>query len=60
MWASGLMQVQLDSGVPVANGILTADTDAQAEERAAPKGRDCAEVAVEMARLARAIDRLHR
>ncbi len=58
--ASGLMQVQLDSGVPVANGILTADTDAQAEERAAPKGRDCAEVAVEMARLARAIDRLHR
>jgi 6,7-dimethyl-8-ribityllumazine synthase len=58
--ASGLMQVQLDTGVPVANGILTTDTDAQAEERAAPKGRDCAEVAVEMARLARAIDKHHR
>ena len=58
--ASGLMQVQLDTGVPVANGILTTDTEAQAEERAAPKGRDCAEVAVEMARLARAIDKLHR
>jgi len=33
----------------VANGILTTDTEAQAEARAAPKGRDCAEVAVEMA-----------
>ena len=58
--ASGLMQVQLDTGVPVANGILTTDTDAQAEARAAPKGRDCADVAVEMARLARAIDKHHR
>jgi 6,7-dimethyl-8-ribityllumazine synthase len=55
--ASGLMQVQLDTGVPVANGILTTDTDAQAEARAAPKGRDCAEVAVEMANLERAIER---
>jgi len=58
--ASGLMQVQLDTGVPVANGILTTDTDAQAEARAAPKGRDCAEVAVEMARLVRALDKFHR
>jgi len=58
--ASGLMQVALDAGVPVANGILTTDTEAQAEARAAPKGRDCAEVAVEMARLARAIDKHHR
>ena len=49
----------IPSGVPVANGILTTDTDAQAEARAAPKGRDCAEVAVEMARLARAIDKHH-
>ena len=55
--ASGLMQVQLDAGVPVANGILTTDTEAQAEARAAPKGRDCAEVAVEMANLLRAIER---
>jgi 6,7-dimethyl-8-ribityllumazine synthase len=55
--ASGLAQVQLDTGIPVANGILTTDTDAQAEARAAPKGRDCADVAVEMANLARALDR---
>jgi 6,7-dimethyl-8-ribityllumazine synthase len=55
--AAGIMQVQLDTGVPVANGILTTDTDAQAEARAAPKGRDCAEVAVEMATLLAALDR---
>jgi len=58
--ASGLMQVQLDAGVPVANGILTTDTEAQADVRTAPKGRDCAEVAVEMANLGRAIDKHHR
>jgi len=58
--ASGLMQVQLDSGIPVANGILTADTEEQAAKRAAQKGRDCAEVAVEMANLARAVAKSHR
>jgi len=57
--ASGLMQVELDTGIPVANGILTTDTEAQAEARAAPKGRDCADVAVEMANLLRAVDRRH-
>jgi len=41
--------------VPIANGILTCDTDEQAAVRAAVKGRDCAEVAVEMARLLRGI-----
>lgn len=54
--AAGITRVQLDTGVPVANGILTCETDAQAEERAAVKGRDCAEVAVEMAVLLRDID----
>ena len=58
--AAGLMQVQLDTGMPVANGILTTDTDAQAEARAAQKGRDCAEVAVEMANLAKAIAQRHK
>jgi len=58
--ASGLMQVQLDTGIPVANGILTTDTEPQAEARAAPKGRDCADVAVEMANLLRAIERQHK
>ena len=58
--AAGLSQVQLDTGVPVANGILTTDTDAQAEARAPVKGRDCAEVAVEMANVLRAIERHHK
>jgi len=58
--AAGLMQVQLDSGVPIANGILTTDTEAQAEQRAAQKGRDCAEVAVEMAKLGQAIAKSQR
>jgi len=58
--AAGLTQVGLDTGIPVANGILTTDTDAQAELRAGPKGRDCAEVAVEMANLLRAVDRQHK
>jgi 6,7-dimethyl-8-ribityllumazine synthase len=58
--AAGLMQVQLDTGIPVANGILTADNDAQAEARAAQKGRDCAEVAVEMANLAKSVASRHK
>jgi 6,7-dimethyl-8-ribityllumazine synthase len=58
--ASGISCVALDSGIPVANGILTTETDEQAEARATPKGRDCADAAVEMANLARSIDRQHR
>ena len=48
---SGITQVQLDSGIPIANGILTTDTDEQALERMGVKGADCALVAVEMANL---------
>lgn len=54
--AGGVMAVQLDTGIPVANGILTTDTDAQALARVADKGRDCARAALEMARLLVAID----
>ena len=53
--AAGITQVQLDAGVPVANGILTTDTEEQAMARVRQKGGDCAEVAVEMANLAREI-----
>ncbi|MHB1232996.1 MAG: 6,7-dimethyl-8-ribityllumazine synthase [Burkholderiales bacterium] len=48
---SGITQVQLDSGVPIANGMLTTDTEEQALARMAIKGADCARVAVEMANL---------
>ena len=53
---AGASSVALDTGVPVANGILTTNTDEQAEVRAAEKGRDCARAAVEMANLLRSID----
>ena len=54
--ADGVMTVQLDTGVPIANGILTTDNDDQAEARMHEKGADCARVAVEMANLMQAID----
>jgi len=53
--AAGVTQVQLDAGLPIANGILTTDTEEQALARVAQKGGDCAEVAVEMANLIREI-----
>ena len=51
--ARGIMLVQLDSGVPIANGILTTENDAQALARMSEKGAACAGVAVEMAQLLR-------
>ncbi len=47
----GLTDVSLETGMPIANGILTVDTDEQALARVEEKGTDCAKVAVEMARL---------
>jgi len=58
--ASGISSVALDTGVPIANGILTTETDEQAEVRASQKGRDCAEVAIEMANLLRAVARAYK
>ena len=49
--SAGLMRVALDHQIPVANAILTVDTEAQAWARADDKGRDAARVAVEMANL---------
>ena len=49
--ASGITTVALDSGVPIANGILTTENAAQAMARVAQKGVDCAQAAVEMANL---------
>lgn len=50
-----VMEVQLDTGVPVANGILTCEDDDQALARMRQKGEDCAQAAVEMANLLRAL-----
>ena len=49
------MEVQLDAGIPVANGILTCEDDDQALARMQQKGTDCAKAAVEMVNLLRAI-----
>jgi len=48
--ARGVMDVALETGLPVANGILTADTEAQAIARK-DKGAEAVRVALEMARL---------
>jgi 6,7-dimethyl-8-ribityllumazine synthase len=50
-----LMDVQLDTGIPIANGILTCESDEQAEVRMQQKGSDCAQAAVEMANLQKAL-----
>ena len=55
--AGGIQQVQLQTGVPVAFGILTTEDEAQALARSEDEGghnvgEDAALVAVEMARLA--------
>jgi 6,7-dimethyl-8-ribityllumazine synthase len=54
--AAGVASVQLEFGIPIGNGILTTDTDAQAAARAETKGRDAALAALEMANLLDAID----
>ncbi|MFI4932617.1 MAG: 6,7-dimethyl-8-ribityllumazine synthase [Burkholderiales bacterium] len=48
---AGVTRVALDHQIPVANAILTVDSEAQAWERVEDKGRDAARVAVEMANL---------
>jgi 6,7-dimethyl-8-ribityllumazine synthase len=54
--ASAIARVALETGIPVANGVLTTENDEQAEARAADKGRDCAQCAVEMANLVAALE----
>ena len=47
----GILDVQLETGVPIANAILTVDTEEQGHARMHEKGRDAARVAIEMANL---------
>jgi len=54
--AAGLARVQLDTGVPIANGILTTDDDDQALARMSEKGAEVARVAIEMANLLKTLD----
>jgi 6,7-dimethyl-8-ribityllumazine synthase len=52
----GIMTVQLDTGVPIANGILTTENDDQALARMMEKGADCALAAIEMANLLKRLE----
>jgi 6,7-dimethyl-8-ribityllumazine synthase len=54
--AGGVTAVQLDTGIPVANGILTTDTNDQALERMSQKGTEAARTAIEMVHLLRKLD----
>ncbi len=49
--ARGILDVQLQTGVPIATAILTVETEEQGHKRMAEKGRDAARVAIEMANL---------
>ena len=53
--ARGLMDVSLEYGLPIANGILTTEDEAQARSRL-DKGAEAVRVAVEMAKLKERID----
>jgi len=54
--AAAISRVALETGIPVANGVLTTETEEQAMSRAAHKGRDCAQTAIEMANLLVALE----
>lgn len=53
--ARGISDVQLTTGIPVANAVLTTENDDQALQRMVEKGSDAARAAVEMANLQKAI-----
>lgn len=56
--ARGVSDVQLATGVPIANAILTVENDEQAELRMLQKGAEAAQCAVEMANLLKALQKV--
>ncbi len=53
--ARGISEVQLNTGVPVANAVLTTEDDDQAIARMHIKGAEAAQVAIEMVNLVRSL-----
>ena len=53
--ARGISEVQVETGVPVANAILTTDNDDQALARMSVKGAEAAAVAIEMVNLLKSL-----
>ena len=55
---AGITRIGLDFGIPIANAVLTTETDEQAEVRMQEKGADAARATVEMANLIAAMEEL--
>lgn len=53
--ARGVTDVQLTTGIPIANAVLTVENDDQAMVRMQQKGREAAQCAVEMANLLKVV-----
>ncbi|MEI8163403.1 MAG: 6,7-dimethyl-8-ribityllumazine synthase [Betaproteobacteria bacterium] len=53
--ARGITDVQLNTGIPIANAVLTTENDDQALVRMVQKGTEAAQAAVEMANLLKAV-----
>ena len=56
--AAGIARVAREFDIPIANAVLTTDTEEQANVRSEDKGMDAARVAVEMANLASRLEDL--
>lgn len=53
--ARGITDVQLNTGIPIANAVLTTENDDQAQVRMVQKGTEAAQAAIEMANLTKAL-----
>ncbi|MSQ80298.1 MAG: 6,7-dimethyl-8-ribityllumazine synthase [Candidatus Methylopumilus sp.] len=53
--AKSIMDVQLAFNIPIVNAILTTDNDDQAMERTSIKGKEAAQVAIQMIHLLKSI-----
>jgi 6,7-dimethyl-8-ribityllumazine synthase len=53
--AKSIMDVQLEFSIPIVNAILTTENDEQAMERTLVKGREAAQVAIQMIHLLKSV-----
>ncbi len=54
--ARGISEVQFETGIPIANAVLTTENDDQALVRMVQKGTEAAQAAIEMANLLKAVN----
>ena len=58
--ARGITDVQLNTGIPIANAVLTTENDDQALVRMVQKGTEAAQAAIEMANLTKALQKANK